>query len=126
MNRFHAVLLTVLLQGCFGDATCDSDHASVILAKSLSEERLATIYRDSERLILKNLDPDPSTVYAEFDDLEPVYAKRTGLSSFSIKLAGCYDHGTFLNIDTGVGEIAVTYGEGPSAGREILWINEPR
>ena len=125
MNRLRYLLLAVLLQGCFGDAACDSDHESVLLAKSLSEERLAALYEDSKRLILESPSSDFSRVHAELDDLEPVYSKRTGNTSFSIKLAACYDHGTFLNIDTDAGEITVTYGEGPSAGRELLWSDEP-
>jgi len=107
-----------------GDVTCDSDHGSVISAKSLSDERLATLSLDSKNLLSAERGVHSSPVPAEFSDLEPIYVKRFADDFLDIKLAGCFDHGVFVRVYAQSGRVTVIYGEGPTWGEEILWAGD--
>ena len=124
MTRFLCFLLALSLLGCTGDVTCDGDHESVISAKSLSTERLATLYRDSISLLGTESGIHISPIPRELSDLDPIYVKRIGDSWLDIKLAGCFDHGVFVRADSESGRITLRYGEGPTWGEEILWTDD--
>ena len=61
---------------------------------------------------------------AELSDLEPLYVKRLGSFFLDIKLAACFDHGVFIRVEPGEGQVTVRYGEGPFFGEEVLWSGE--
>lgn len=123
MTRYICFLAALLLLGCSGEVTCDGDHEAVIFAKSLSDERLSTLYRDSINLL--GIESDTSyPVAAEFSDLDPIYVKRLGSYWLDIKLAGCFDHGVFIQADTMTERVTLRYGEGPTHGEDTLWAKE--
>ena len=125
MTRFLSLLVVVFLQGCVGDTTCDNDHESVLAAKSLSDDRLAALYRDSEVLLRLGTSVDLAPIPDEFQDLEPIYLRRIGEAALDIKLASCFDHGVFLRADAKSGQVTLRFGEGPTSGEEVLWTNKP-
>ncbi|MGB5628250.1 MAG: hypothetical protein WBM57_02700 [Woeseiaceae bacterium] len=95
-------------------------------AKSLSQERLATLYyQDSKRLLASSPNVHISPIPDEFGDIIMIDMRTWGSEEIGLKLEGCFDHFVFLNIDTQLGQITVKYGEGPTAGEELLWDDAP-
>lgn len=93
-------------------------------AKSLSDERLATLYQDAKRLLISDPDVYISPVPNEFSDLEPIVMRVWGSEKLGVKLEGCIDHFVFLNIDIASRQIVIRYGEGPTASEDVLWTDD--
>ena len=70
MKRIAAILPLLFLQGCFSDTSCEYDSESVAFAKSLSQERLTDLYRESIRLLSSSPEVYISPVPDECGDFE--------------------------------------------------------
>jgi len=119
--------------------SCDEESEAVAYARSLSEERLARLYKDMELYSQSKDTPrigyapkqENSDVPEAFADLDVVRVKP---SWGVIVVQGCFDHGVYLYF-RGIGiskdhkgkkQIAVGWGEvPPHSGTEVLWTEEP-
>jgi hypothetical protein len=78
MTRFATILIFLALQGCFPSTSCEPDSDAVTFAKSLPQERLAALYRDSKRLLDSDPDVYIAPVPSEFKYLEPIDMRLWG------------------------------------------------
>ena len=103
--------------------SCNEDSPVVAYARSLSQERLARLYRDMEGSTWNTEAPVPK----EFADLK---VARIRPSEGNIMVHGCFDHYVYLTFE-GVGvekkfarkrQIILSWGERPpQAGEQVLW-----
>ena len=102
-------------------------------ARALDGARLERLYGDAEKLFRKtpvrrNDRVKVSPVPDEFKDIKPVlirvYAGGVFPNRVQLRLKGCLDHHVDLDVNsigTADANISVSWGEGPSAGSEVLW-----
>ena len=120
--------IAICLAAC-GDVTCDEDSPEVAFALQLPDERWERLVTDVRQL--RAVDPDgwwsqtgnTPGIPPVLIDLKPVDAKFRNDELF-IKLKGCFDHHVMLTVDlgeTGEESVSLQWGEGPTAGRQVLW-----
>ncbi len=126
------ICLGFTLGGC--GFTCDEDSKGVRYARSLSEERLAKLYFDMEKLSSDNSVPDSGysswdenrAFPEQFSDLQVV---RVRPHYANIMVEGCFDHYVYMNFE-GYGRlkeyypqrrIVLSWGEHETKGSEVLW-----
>ncbi|MDX2111881.1 MAG: hypothetical protein SFY80_16755 [Verrucomicrobiota bacterium] len=133
------ILLAVLVSGC-GFPRCDEKSRAVVMARSLSTERLEVLYEDmrihrrklesegDEKPRLREYNSITGNIPDEFSDLNPKKVRPTG-SDPNIMLEGCFDEFVYLFFN-GIGEnqragdsipgIILVYTGSPEHG-EVLW-----
>lgn len=110
---------------------CGQNSDAVRYARSLSDERLHDLFYDMEEFSKRNSTPSHGynmlneEIPKEFADLEVVKIRP---KEGNIMVEGCFDHYVYLDFG-GLGNypnpksrlIQVRWGEGSSAGAEVLW-----
>ena len=91
----------------------------------LTQERLARLFTDIQRLAsspeARHGWPIRGAFPAELSDLNPTTAKAQG-GEFEVVLKHCMDHRIVLAVPIDKDrQIALYWGEGPTAGQQVLW-----
>lgn len=119
-----------------GGRGCHKNSESVTYAKSLSQQRLAKLYKDMEKFSARNDIPFEGywpllevgqVTPKEFSDLK---VSRIRPKEGNIMVEGCFDHYVYLRFE-GIGSlrdssskrrIILSWGEyEPDMGQEIIW-----
>lgn len=121
-----------LLLGCDG-TQCDEQSEKVKFAKSLSQERLYSLfesikkYRSEGHTHPFEKGSQHSPIPKEFSDIDPLKI-RVERKLPTIMLEGCFDHFVLLLFygveEEGKGKILLQWGEGSTGGRQLLWQEE--
>lgn len=136
MTRYKLLVFAIIapLVSCRGIGfTCDEDSRAVAAARALDGARLERLYADAEELFRKTptsrLGPvEVSPIPDEFKDIDPILMRvhSDGIfpDSVLLRLKGCLDHHVDLHVNSiakADASITVSWGEGPTAGDEVLW-----
>ena len=123
----------ILVGGCGDPADgCDESSSAVAYARSIPKDRLAQLYRDAKAQLksgqtLQRAGPGTGNGPTWLDDLTYRNVILDNART-RILLRGCFDHFVFIQIN-GISDrrsfygnsLLLVWGEGPTAGSEVLW-----
>jgi len=116
------------LGGCgfVGLPTCDADDDVVHEARALPQPVLAALYEEAEGMSRAGMRSGKAVATAlpglHADDR--LWFQMFGRTDARVRLRYCFDHGVVLwfhDLGTAEGRVMLKWGEGPTAGEQVLW-----